>query len=119
MAQLIARDLVNLRQAIKRYVTAFEEKHELQFEFWVGDMIGTVAMFSDYFFKFEDIIIDLETYQPGGQIFEWYNACIEHQNIKDPTKTHYINYSSWCKGARFEMLNDKEETINPEICSNT
>ena len=81
-----------LEVAISKYVDIFCEKHELDFNYWVGGMSGTIGVFNDYFFSFDNVRLDLETDQPENQIFDWYEASLD-ENFK-------CNYKSWIMGFR-------------------
>jgi len=87
-------------KAVAEYVKAFCKKHGLEFEFWVADLIGTVGSFSDYYFTMEDIRLDIDTKQPKGKIFDWY----EHHLVK---KNNHVNYYTYC------LSNNKLKIANP------
>lgn len=82
-----------LEDTINEYIKRFEEKQEMYFEFWVGDIVGEICVFGDHYFNFSDIRYDLETNQEVGEIIDWYWYAVDQE--KD-----YINYSSWCKGLK-------------------
>lgn len=84
-----------LNKTIKEYVDLFCKKHDIDFDFWVADLSGTIGVFGDYFFSFEDIRLDLETNQPKDSIFKWYDLNLE-MGMKNK---HTINYYSWINGA--------------------
>lgn len=72
------------------YIKLFCLKHEIDFDFWVSDMPGTVAFFGDYSFCFTDIIWDINSDQPKEKIFEWFEFYLEN--------THgAINYYTYTK----------------------
>jgi len=73
------------------YVKIFCEKNDLEFEGWVGDIVGGVAFCSDFVFNFHDIVWDVNSEQPKGTILNWY--C---ENLESPEKS--INYYSYTKG---------------------
>ncbi len=75
------------------YIKAFEEKHELQFEFWVADDIGTIANFNDYYIDYEVIRHDIDNNIKKGKFLEWYDLVVG--------KEFTINYTSFLKGARY------------------
>ncbi len=79
------------------YLAEFCEKQELQFESWVGDIVGGIAMFGDYYFDFSDIVWDINSNQPPNTIFAWYE-----ENLQIPDKS--INYFSYTKGLRVSKL---------------
>ena len=95
----LEEELTNtLDTCIQEYVNLFCNKHDMELDFWVADLSGTVGSFGDYFFGFEDIRLDLETNQPEEEIFKWYEANLE-LGMKNQSG---INYYSWIKGYRPE-----------------
>lgn len=73
-----------------KYIKAFEEKQDLDFEFWVGYDIGGVAAFEgDYYFSFENIIIDIERNAPTRKILEYHDTTCND---------HYPRYEHWLMG---------------------
>ncbi len=76
----------------------FEQKQELDFEFFVADRCTGFASFGDVLvFRIDDIYHDLKTNQPKGLIIDWLYDSLEHEN-------QTINYRSYCMGARFEEM---------------
>lgn len=83
------------------YINRFCKKQELDFEYWVGDIIGGVASFGDvYFFNFQDIVWDINSNQPNRLILEWLQDCLNEEK----TAIGVINYFSYSKGLRFKNL---------------
>jgi len=82
-----------LEGVIGEYIKSFEEKQEMYFEFWVGDVVGETAFIGDLYLYFGDIRYDLETNQEKGEIIDWYYHTVDNSN-------DYINYKSWCMGAK-------------------
>lgn len=76
-----------------KYIKKFCKKQDVDFEGWVGDIVGGIAYCGDFFFNFHDIALDVNTEQKKGLIFDWYNATIE-------TPEKAINYYSYTKGLR-------------------
>jgi hypothetical protein len=81
----------------KEYVSKFCSKQEMEFEGWVGDTIGGVALCNDFYFNFQDIVWDINSKQPKGLIVKWY-----YDNLEAPEKS--INYFSFTKGIRVSDL---------------
>ena len=77
-------------KSVNLYIKAFEEKHDIEFDYWVADIIGSIAMFGDYFFDFLDIKYDIDNFIEEKEIFNWYNFILDSEKK--------VNYSSWCKG---------------------
>ena len=85
-----------LDTVIQEYVNVFCKKHDIQFDYWVADLSGTICQMGDFFINFEDIRLDLETDQPKNQIFEWYEVTLDLALKNKPT----CNYYSWINGFR-------------------
>lgn len=90
-----------LNKAIESYENVCNElakdfcrKQDLIFDGWVGNQIGGIAYCSDFFFNMNDIVLDLKTDQPKGNIIDWYYS---------NTEEYTINYYSHTKGLRAEL----------------
>ncbi len=85
-----------------QYIQKFCKKQKIQFEGWVGDTLGGVAIFNgDLYFNFDDILLDINTKQPKGNIISWYYDNIDHPE----NETKWINYKSYTMGLRIKNLN--------------
>jgi hypothetical protein len=78
------------------YIMRFCEKHDLNFEGWVGDRVGGTAEIGDMLLDFSDIRYDIDTEQKVGTIEKWWDYSYGLAMLECP-KT--INYRSWCAGA--------------------
>lgn len=81
--------------ACNEYVDIFCMKQDLANEGWVNDDIGGIALCSDFYFNLHDIVWDINSKQPKGQILDWYFECLDY-----PEKA--INYYSYSKGLRIK-----------------
>lgn len=70
------------------YVTKFCNKQGMNFEFWVGDIVGDVVSCSEFYFNFRDIVWDINSKQPKGKIIDWY-----YDSLEFPEKS--ISYYSY------------------------
>lgn len=68
-----------------------EEDEELDY-CWIGDDVGSVLSFADYFISFSDIKLCLEKDIPIDKFFSWYDWCLEHH-------PEYINLQHFVWGA--------------------
>lgn len=94
-----------LKNAVNEIIKAFEEKQEMNFEFFVDDDITGIACFGDVLYlNISDIWYDLLTEQPKGLIIDWIYDCLENEN-----KT--INYRSYSMGLRFKALKNNKVKI--------
>ena len=99
-AKLKSSKLNNLKKSYKKaigqYLEVFCSKQDLYVEHLVGD--GDIICFGCvFFFSFSDIMYDINTNQPAGQIIDWLYMCLDRQDVN-------INYRSYCMGLRPEML---------------
>ena len=87
------------------YIDAFIKKQSISFDGWVGDEIGGIASFAcQYFFNLSDIILDLNTNQPKGNILNWQSEEVDFNMFNE--KPQHINYKSYTMGLRHEQLNN-------------
>lgn len=68
---------------IQKNLNRFLAKHELDFDFWVADREGEVALCSDMFFHYNDMLHDLQTKRPKGLIIDWYYATMHAKSYFD------------------------------------
>lgn len=87
--------------AVDKLLMEFCEKHDLTYEFSVGNDSVDVFLISDYFFSLSDIYFDLKSNQPKGKIIEWYDYLLDNEVE--------ISYYAYCKGLRKELLTKKHE----------
>lgn len=85
------------QSACNEYVDKFCKKQEMENEGWVANQVGGVALCSDFYFNFDDIVLDVNTKQPKGVIIDWYD-----DNLKNPDKS--INYYSYIIGLRVKDI---------------
>lgn len=82
-------------QACMNYIKAFEEKHEVYFEFWVAGRVGEIASFGDtFFFNLNEIKYDIDNEIETGKIFFWNDYCIQRHFENKPQ----VNFRNYCKG---------------------
>lgn len=89
-----------------KIVKIFCKKQDIDFDFWVADQVGEVAIFmNEYSFTMAEIILDLESKQPKGFILEWQRDFLEF-NMSRKERLD-INYASYIKGLRFKDLDNE------------
>jgi len=87
------------------WVQKFCNKQQIEFDGWVGNEIGGIASFAcQYFFNLSDIILDLNTKQPKGNILNWQSEDVDFNMFNE--KQQHINYKSYTMGLRHEQLNN-------------
>ena len=85
-------------KSVNAYIKEFEKRFEIDFDFWIADKVGEVAMFGDYSFDFSDIKFMVDNEFPIKYLFDWFNFVLEFG------KNCYINIESYCKLRRdFEI----------------
>jgi len=92
-----------LDKALRRYIKAFSKKHDTYLEFAVSDDLMGVLLFGDHYFNITDIIYDIDTNQDSDMIYTWYDATLDRAMEEKTT----MNYESWCRGLRYEDLDEK------------
>jgi hypothetical protein len=66
-------------------------------------VVGGIASFAcQYFFNLSDIILDLNTKQPKGNILDWQSEDVDFNMFNE--KQQHINYKSYTMGLRHEQL---------------
>lgn len=89
-------------------VEMFCKKQECEVEYIIGDDITGVYAIGDNFFNLCDIYYDLKEDKQKGLIFEWQDYLSDiNMSIGDNVEKCFINYDSYCMGARFENFNIK------------
>ena len=86
--------------AVDRLLMEFCEKHDLSYEFSVGNDSVDMFLISDYFFSLSDIYFDLKSNQLKGKIIQWYDYLLDNEVN--------INYYSYCMGLRKEQISKKK-----------
>lgn len=87
------------------WIQKFCKKQGIVSDGWVGDEIGGIASFAcQYFFNLSDIILDLKTKQPKGQILDWQSDGVDFNMFND--NQQHINYKSYTMGLRYNQLNN-------------
>ena len=87
---------------LKEYINLFEEKHEVFFDYAVGDDLTGLLCFGEYLFDVRDVIHDIDNNLPKKLIFQWQNDSFD--SLKNPQHAK-INLQSYARGLRFEDLN--------------
>lgn len=86
-----------LDKIIKKYISEFEKKHNLLFEFAVNnDLLNVLSFGSVYYFNTSDVIYDVDNNLPNGLIIEWLENNLENKQ--------FINLESYSKGLRHNNL---------------
>ncbi|WP_298777077.1 hypothetical protein [uncultured Empedobacter sp.] len=86
-----------LDKIIKKYISEFEKKHNLLFEFAVNnDLLNVLSFGSVYYFNTSDVIYDVDNNLPNGLIIEWLENNLENEQ--------FINLESYSKGLRHNNL---------------
>ena len=86
-------------ELVQEYILAFCIKHDIDFDYWVGNNIGGVAAFAggEVYLNFDDIRFDIDTNQPAELIICHYWDSMEHHPKE-------INFRSYAKGLRYDQV---------------
>ena len=49
--------------------------------YWVGDEVGGILTYGDYFFNFSDILVCYKLEITFEQLINWYDFCLESQKV--------------------------------------
>ena len=99
---LVMKIREKLDDILKEYIRLFEEKHEVFFDYAVGDDLIGLLCFGDWYFNISDIIYDIDNNLPQNLIFKWQE---DHINDNKNPERKVINLQSYARGLRFEHLN--------------
>jgi len=92
--------LTEYEDVCNAYVNKFSKKHDLEFDGWVADHVGEIAIFAtQYYFSVNDIIFDIENKLPKYLTLEWQDHVVELGMADKPS----INLRSYI------MLNTKHK----------
>ena len=99
---LVMKIREKLDDILKEYIRLFEAKHEVFFDYAVGDDLMGLLCFGEYLFTIHDIVYDIDNDLPKNLIFQWQDDSFD--NSKNPHHKK-INLQSYARGLRFEHLN--------------
>ena len=96
-------ELIDSYEKVCSDITAkFTAKHGLQFDGWIGNEVGGIALFNcQYSFGIHDIVLDLQTNQKKWFILQWQDDSVDHA-LKG--NDNQINYKSYTIGLRYDQL---------------
>jgi len=101
----MSKFLKDFERSTNLLVEMFCKKQECEVDHIVADDITGVYAIGDNFFSLSDIYYDMKENKPKGLIFEWQNYLSDiNMSIGDNVEKCFINYDSYCMGARFENI---------------
>ena len=80
----------NYKKSVNAYIKEFKKKHEIDFDFWIGDLVGEVCCFGDYTFNFSDIKYVIDNSISFNWLSDWYWFVVEYEKC-------YYNLKAYCK----------------------
>lgn len=81
------------------YVQLFADKQGIEFDYWIGDIVGGLASFGEeYYFQMDVIVYDITNECEPGLILKWQNDTMEYNDTNIPP----INYRAYAMGYRYE-----------------
>lgn len=94
----------DFERSTKLLIDMFCKKQEVDYEFSVSDDITGVSAYSGHnYFSLNDVYFDMVNDKPKGLIIEWQQYISYYSITKNVDR--FINYESYCLGARFEDQN--------------
>ena len=95
-------------KAIDAYVKAFCKKMEMRFGHWIGDEVGGLADFNDYFtLSFLDVKMCIDEDVTRDTLIEWYDYCVEVGSLG--INASIPNLNSWLMGFRRKLTEEDIE----------
>lgn len=95
-------------KAIDAYVKAFCKKMEMRFGHWIGDEVGGLADFNDYFtLSFLDVKMCIDEDVTRDTLIEWYDYCVEVGSLG--INASIPNLNSWLMGFRSKLTEEDIE----------
>lgn len=70
---------IKYKKICEQYTAALSELLEIDFDGWIGENIGEVAMFGDYIFDFQNIRYAIDHNVKAQDFIEYYYFCLEYQ----------------------------------------
>lgn len=59
--------------------------------YWVGDEVGGILNYGDYFFNFSDILICYKLEITFEQLINWYDFCLSNQSVHISLAKYILN----------------------------
>lgn len=95
-------------KSVAAYIKAFCKQMEMSFGHWIGDEVGGLADFNDYFtIDFTDIKRCVDEDVTRDTFIEWYDYCVEVGSL-DINAT-IPNLNSWLMGFRSKLTKEDIE----------
>ena len=99
---------IHYSKLVAKYIGHFCEKEDMEFNGWVGDLIGEVAYINDYHLDFNDIRKSVDFEMPKGMIIEWHDQSVEYA-LENDCSDFRINLTTYFKGIKYENLGSYKE----------
>ena len=97
--------------ACYNYIKEFERIYEFDFEGWIGDNVGGVALFGDYAIAFSDIIYIVDNDVHVDTFVNWYWFCAEYEQCKINLQ-NYFKLESDYKAEKIELGLKENDIMN-------
>jgi hypothetical protein len=92
------------------YCKAFELKHDVTFDYWVGGDVGEMCCFNEeYFVNFHELRYDIDNDVPSELFMKYHYESIDNPEIN-------INYKSFVLGLRHKDVIQSERNKELETC---
>lgn len=95
-------------KAVTAYTNAFCKQMEMSFGYWIGDEVGGLADFNDYFvIDFMDVKHCVDEDVTRTTFIEWYEYCAEVSSLEIGATIPNLN--SWLMGFRSKLTQEDIE----------
>ena len=97
--------------ACNNYITEFERMSEFNFEGWIGDVVGEIALFGDYVINFSDIVYIVDNDVPVDIFVNWYWFSVEYEQCKINLQ-NYFKLESDYKAEKIKLGLKENDIMN-------
>lgn len=80
----------NYENACNNYIAEFERMSEFNFEGWIGNDVGGIALFGDYTIDFYDIVYIVDNDVLIDTFIDWHWFSVDYEECR-------INLRNYCK----------------------
>jgi hypothetical protein len=101
----------NYETSVNKIVDIFllKQGFDKQTNDWIGGIgTGVLCIIGEYYFDFEDVLLDLKNNCEPEFILKWHNETID-SILKN--SENRLNYKSYINGLKYEMTTDQQKLI--------
>ena len=82
---------INYINSVNAYIKEFERLYEIEFDSWINDDVGGIAIFGDEAYNFIDVKYMIDNSIIYEYLYDWYYYLVDYG------KKCFINLHSYCK----------------------